>query len=81
MRLTPWGRILLEKLVVGLRSASQIILLLWNQRVHCRVHRSLPLILVSSQMNPTTFYQPIYPRFILVLFSYVRLHIRVGSSL
>jgi hypothetical protein len=80
MRLTPWGRILLEKLVVGLRS-SQIILLLRNQRVHCRVHRSLPPILVSSQMNPTTFYQPIYPRFILVLFSYVRLHIRVGSSL
>jgi hypothetical protein len=48
-QLNTWSRVVFEKLSV--RSASQIIYLLRNAIVYCRVYKSLPLVSVLSQMN------------------------------
>jgi len=43
-------------------SASQkISLLLWNPKVHYRVHNSLPLIPILNQMHPVHILPPYYP--------------------
>jgi hypothetical protein len=60
-QLTPWSRVLLEKLIV--RSASQEILhLLWNPKDHYRVHHSLPPAFILSQINPIHILQPYIPK-------------------
>jgi hypothetical protein len=59
-KLTPWSRVLLEKLRVC--SASQEIpRILWNLKVHC-VHKSLPPVPVLSQMNSIHIPKPYFPK-------------------
>jgi hypothetical protein len=47
--LTPWSRGLVKKLTF--LSYSKIPHILWNPKVHYRVHKSLPLVPILSHIN------------------------------
>jgi hypothetical protein len=44
------------------QSASQILRLLWNPKVHYHVHKTSPLVPIMSQMNPFHT-SPCFPEF------------------
>ena len=49
--LTPWSRVLLEKLT-GFAANQEILRILWNQKVHYRTHKRPPPVPILSQPNP-----------------------------
>ena len=49
--LTPWSRVLLEKLT-GFAANQEISRILWNPKVHYPTHKRPPPVLTLSQLHP-----------------------------
>ena len=75
--LTPWSRVLLEKLT-GFAANQEIPSILWNPKVHYRTHKRPPPVPILSQLDPVHTPHPTSRRSILILSSHLRLSLPSG---
>jgi hypothetical protein len=75
--ITPWSRILPEKLKTS-QGTQEIPRILWNPKVHHRIHKNPLPVHILSQINPVRSPHPTSRRSILILSSHLRLDLLSG---